>query len=432
MCIDNELSLVLSSASVQETPVLSEHELMVLLKRNPEIAQRLLEMTNAKAKKLYVEARHKNKVSQMTSKSRTHDGHWWTHIYVDGKRKAVEKSTEDELYSFLFDFYHGQEERTKSFEEVFEMFVQDKRSRGRTESTISEYRRYFSFLPEDIRNKDIALITEDELRTWFVNDYLRRNPKKEALKKMIQLIRAAFSYGTRKSYCFGNPAQDILIEDYVKLCDLSGKANEEKSFSEEELGKLKQYCLEHSTNPHAAVMLLAMETGMRMGELTALRKEDIREGYIIVHRQQTKVPKTDNNAKAYFSEVEYTKNERTNPRGGRPIPITEECQKALDVALSLPGESEYVFHHPDGSPVLKDSYGYYLRRVCARLSIATSNNHAFRVAFNAKLINAGVDGNERCLVLGHSMQTNERHYSFSDKRKADDVRDKLNSLKMAL
>lgn len=41
------------------------------------------------------------------------------------------------------------------------------------------------------------------------------------------------------------------------------------------------------------------------------------------------------------------------------------------------------------------------------------------------------DGNERCLVLGHSMQTNERHYSFSDRRKVEDVRNKLKNHKTA-
>ena len=65
------------------------------------------------------------------------------------------------------------------------------------------------------------------------------------------------------------------------------------------------------------------------------------------------------------------------------------------------------------------------------LGIKISHNHAFRVAFNARLIEAGADCNERCLVLGHSMQTNERHYSFSDRRRVEDVRDKLNRLKMA-
>lgn len=68
----------------------------------------------------------------------------------------------------------------------------------------------------------------------------------------------------------------------------------------------------------------------------------------------------------------------------------------------------------------------------ARHGISISNNHAFRVAFNARLIEAGVDGNERCLVLGHSMQTNERHYSFSDKRRINDVKNKLSGLKNVL
>ena len=98
------------------------------------------------------------------------------------------------------------------------------------------------------------------------------------------------------------------------------------------------------------------------------------------------------------------------------------------VAYELPGDSEYIFHHPDGKPVLKDSYLYYLRRRCKTLKIPISHNHAFRVAFNAKLIAAGIDGNDRCMVLGHSMQTNERHYSFGDKRRVEEIRAKLNKL----
>ncbi|MCR4557133.1 MAG: hypothetical protein K5779_04850, partial [Saccharofermentans sp.] len=94
--------------------------------------------------------------------------------------------------------------------------------------------------------------------------------------------------------------------------------------------------------------------------------------------------------------------------------------------IRLPGDSEFVFHHPNGEPVIKDSYEYYLRRRCKSLGIKISHNHAFRVAFNARLIEAGVDGNERCLVLGHSMQTNERHYLFSDRIKVEDVRSSTN------
>lgn len=217
----------------------------------------------------------------------------------------------------------------------------------------------------------------------------------------------------------------ILVEDYVKFCNLTTRTNEERSFSDEEIEKLRAYGLKDHLNPHAAVMLVAIETGMRAGELPALRKDDIRDGYIFVHRQQIREPKTDKTGKISFKEVNYTKNERANPRGGRKIPITQECQIALDIAFALPGESEYLFHHPDGSPVLKDSSEYYLRRRCGSLGIKTRNNHAFRVAFNARLIKAGVDANQRCYVLGHNMQTNEKNYSFGDERTVEDVKKRL-------
>ena len=409
----------------------SPEELMVLLKRNPEIAQLLTDMTNKKAKRLYVHEKHKHTIAQLNSKNKKLDGYWSTHVYVDGKRKAVLKSTEDEIYNYLFDFYHEQDDKTKTYSEVFSSFIDSKRDRGRSEITLKEYRRYHRYIPDIIANKDIALITEEEIRKWFVKEFLSRNPKKEAMKKMLQQVKAVFAYGMRKGYCFSNPALNILAEDYYKFCDLSSRLNEERSFSDEEIDKLRSYCLEDRQNPHAVMMLVAMETGMRAGELAALKKTDVDANYIRVHRQQLLVFDDESCKKRYQRYVEYTKNEKANPKGGRLIPITEECQKALEIAYELPGESEYVFHHADGRPALKDSYGYYLRRRCKALGIKTSHNHAFRVAFNARLIEAGVDCNERCLVLGHSMQTNERHYSFSDRRKVEDVRNKLNGRKTA-
>ena len=288
-----------------------------------------------------------------------------------------------------------------------------------------------SYLDPKIREKKLYEISEDELRSWLVNDYLKRKPKKEALKKILQAIGMVFKFGIRKKLCISNPIDYIKADEYYKLCDLTSKANEEKSFSEEDLAKLKEYALSDLSNPHSVMMLVARETGMRAGELATLKKCDIEGDILHIHRQQTKVPKTQDSNQQVFVDVEYTKNERQNPKGGRPLPITSECRKALDLALALPGESEYLFHHPNGQPVQKDSYGRHLSRVCKRLEIPITHNHAFRVAFNAKLIAAGVDGNERSLILGHSMQTNERNYSFSDKRRIEDVRNKLNSIQSA-
>ena len=407
-------------------------EFVVILKRNPEIAQLLInDMTNKRAKRLYVKSKHNQAIAQVNTTNKKLDGYWFTHVYVDGKRKVVYKATEDKIYDYLYDFYRALDDKTKTYEEVFEQFLESKRDRGRSELTLRDYRRYKDYISESIRRKDIALITEDELRKWFVKDFLSRNPRKEGMKKMLQHVKAVFDYGMRKGYCFSNPALNILAEDYYKYCNLTVRPNEERSFSYEDMNKLREYCLKDRKNPHASMILVAMETGMRIGELAALRKSDIDNDYIWVHRQQIVGYDDESCKNRRIQYVEYTKNERANPKGGRIVPITEGCRTALKIAFELPGESEYLFHHPNGAPVVKDSYGYYLRRRCKTLGIKISHNHAFRVAFNARLIEAGADCNERCLVLGHSMQTNERHYSFSDRRRVEDVRDKLNRLKMA-
>lgn len=100
-----------------------------------------------------------------------------------------------------------------------------------------------------------------------------------------------------------------------------------------------------------------------------------------------------------------------NPHNGRRVPITPECREYLDLALNLPGKSEYVFHNVAGKAVTTTSYTQNLRKRCKRLGINTTNNHAFRVAFNSRLIELGIPASDRALVLGHSVATNERHYS---------------------
>ncbi len=61
---------------------------------------------------------------------------------------------------------------------------------------------------------------------------------------MTSIIRkAVFDFGMRKQICFANPALDLLAEDYFKYCDLTTKTNEERSFSREEIEKLRRYLI---------------------------------------------------------------------------------------------------------------------------------------------------------------------------------------------
>ena len=216
----------LSDDAVRLFAEMTSAELMILFNNNSAIASKLNDMTQKRAKRLYVLSNHALAITKVQRKDKNRDWHWTTHVYVDGKRKVVERNTEDELYEYLFEFYMKQDARFMTYDEVFEMFEEYKRCMGRSESTIREFERYNGYLSPEIRNKPLSTITETELRNWLVHDFLSRGYMKEALKKMLQIIRAVFEYGIRKQICTQNPAKYILVEEYAKLCKLSAKTNE--------------------------------------------------------------------------------------------------------------------------------------------------------------------------------------------------------------
>lgn len=358
----------------------------------------------------------------MHSSDKYRDGKWSTYVNIDGKRRMIEKQTEEDIYNYLYDFYKAQEDAAKTFQDVFDLLMKHKKELARSDQTIAEDTRYFGFVDPKIKSKPIADITEDELRHWLIKQYMPTMPKQQALKKMLQVLNQTFRYGHDKNLCHGNPAEFLHYDDYASKCDLTTRSNEEHSFSDEEIAILKENALKDLSNPHNIAMLISMETGLRAGELAALRWKDVRKNRLHVHSQQIRDRSKEHQS---FEMVRYTKNERRKPKGGRFVPITPECQKALEYAQNLPGESEFILHNKAGRAIIKDSYEQFLRRKCHSLGIDTTHNHAFRVAFNARLIADNLDGNERCYVLGHTMQTNERCYSFSDERKLDSITKKM-------
>ena len=193
----------------------------------------------------------------------------------------------------------------------------------------------------------------DEIRDWIVLSFLPSKPKVEAFKKTLQLIKAVFNYGREKKLCDANPAEFISYTDYASQCDLETRSNEERSFSDEEIVLLREHALKNQSNPHAVTMLIAMETGMRVGELAALKKSDIVDGFLHVHSQQL----LDNSSGSRrHVDIGHTKDQKQRPRGGRYVPITPACAQALQIAENLPGESEYILHNKDGNAI-QSQYG---------------------------------------------------------------------------
>ena len=400
----------------------SHSDLVLLLNQGTESQE--LNMLITIAKKRYVQEHHHRAISQMTNATGYKKDKWKTYVIVNDKRKEIIRNTEEELYASLYEHYSELEKKPKTMEDVFEKMKDYKlNALARSQKTVDEDTRRFSKISTTIRAKSLNDITDQDIRNWFVKSFLTTKPTPSSLRKQLQLFSQIFDFGIRNKYCIDNPTRYISANDYIHLCDTSQKKDEEKEFSEEEIQQIRTDCLKEAKNPHALMTLLSIETGQRAGELAALQKSDDLGEYLHVHRQQIKGK--DKDGHQVFYDVGYTKDERFHPHDGRLIPITPECRKVLDMANALPGNSEYIFHNKKGKPIQRDSYIQNLGRRCKRLNIDCTHNHAFRVAFNSRLIKLGFSSADRALILGHEVQTNESHYSVTDKRHLADLHKKL-------
>ena len=352
----------------------------VLLKDSPDSIDILSDMLKNAKKQKFVEDHHTKAITQIASGSKA--GKWKT--YVGEPRKEVVRQTRQELLDFLYDYYVTLDKMSPSYAQVFEELMDYKLNMlNRELKTVKTDRGIFKRFQNDVTQKPISEITEEMLIEWVKEAVSKIKPRPDALKRLVLQMTNVFEYAERKRYCTYNPAKYIDIANYYKGCDLSRKADEDKEFSLEELDAIEEDAKEHIDNPRALMILMAKNTGMRAGELPALVWDDISDDYIHIHRQQLLDDTVKGNRN--YSEVQYTKNERTRPDDGRFFPITDSIRKILERARMLPGESVYVFHDKEGKAIRKDSYELYLRRRCRTLGMTTTNNHAFRMSLNSRL-----------------------------------------------
>ena len=103
---------------------------------------------------------------------------------------------------------------------------------------------------------------------------------------------------------------------------------------------------------------------MRVGELCALKWDDVQADAIHIHAQQLMYKENGRN----YYYVDWTKDEKGFSQGGRRFPITIEIRNLLSeiksVQDSLGIKSEYVFCNREGRWIYTKAYSDCLRALC--------------------------------------------------------------------
>ena len=401
-----------------------------------------LEMIDKKALKLkeaLVKEYHVNKNGTPRKITYREDKGLYT-TYISELRTSLSSRTLNELYDKLLKHY-GLTIHDTSFRRVFFLALEEKKQTENPNSnTISDYEcRFNRFINNSLANKDIRKITETDLKAYtqkLVND---THPVNKEFLKYKGVLNLAFDYAMNKEIITKNPVKKIKNSVYKKSLSVTNASPETKIHTPQDIKRIQDEIRRrmpmkrnkgYFINGYA--MLLSIETGMRVGEICSLRWDDVKEKCIHIHSQQLSEKRGKGQGKLYYY-VPWTKDEKGVSRSGREFPLTNAIKAILSdlkaVQDSLGISSEFVFCHEDGEWIKTDAYETCLRRLCESLGLDVTNNHAFRMSLNSNVfIPAGLPVTERARLLGHSVETNLRHYSFAGKNNLQDVCDLLNNI----
>lgn len=336
------------------------------------------------------------------------DGNWWTHVRTNGKLKKIKRKHKEDLERAITEYYFSHDSCT--FLDCYQHWrsVQDQTV---SHSTISRYETDFKrFFEQDIEftKQDIQKLNEEDVKLFLINTINRKRLCKKAAKTLFGYLHNTMISALVNGHISKDPMQHMAAKDFYKYCTEREIDMDRKVVSPEDMKKFYDNLYEgYRKNPEyipAYAVEMAILTGMRVGELSALKWDSITDSYIIVDKSE----KYDRLTKEYF--IDTTKNGKE-----RIFPLTAEIKDLLarikKAEITHGFFCEWVFADANGrihSPVISSC----VKNRCRMMGITERGIHAFRRTLNSKLRCSGVSATVAASLLGHTEDVNEKYYTF--------------------
>ena len=265
-----------------------------------------------------------------------------------------------------------------SNEEFMEMFLTAKKIEGCSERTIKYYRmttvHLLNYLKEPIRK-----VTTETMRQYLVDYQKINNCGKTTIDNIRRNISSFFSWLEEEDYILKSPMR--------RIHKVKTKKKVKNIISDEEIEKLRDSC---DNIRDTAMVDLLYSTGIRVGELVRLNREDINfsERECVVFGKGDKERKVYFDAKAKIHLEKYLQSRTdTNP--------------ALFVTLDKPHDRLKI-----------SGVEIRLRQLGRKLKIEKVHPHKFRRTMATRAIDKGMPIEQVQKILGHSQIDTTMQYAI--------------------
>lgn len=311
----------------------------------------------------------------MSAKLRKRGDLWTTTVYIRGKRKWLSAPTraalEDKLSDAIRDRKKAEQHSVPADAFAAEWTTTYPRRKESTNIHNAERVKKFA---EDFAGVLLCDVSRVDARAWALENRSR-----------WKAVRAMFTDAVRDGLAESNPFLGLRLQDASRRKDRAGF----EAPSEQDVQRLAECAAEvwgdWGLRVYGPMITAAAYTGLRPGELYALRWDDI-------------------DWTGQTVRVERQLNQKTNkvdtPKNGkaRIVPLLPQAHRAL---FSVPRQREEVFFTPHGKRFSGRVQGYYFHPVRCAFGQPGMEYYVLRHAFGTMLANRGVAPYDIADAMGH-------------------------------
>lgn len=257
-------------------------------------------------------------------------------------------------------------------------FINAKRIEGCSEKTLNYYQKTIEAMLADI-DKNARQITTEDLRQYLTSYQTRRKSSKVTIDNIRRILSSFFSWLEDEDFILKSPVRRIHKVKTAKVV--------KDTYTDEALELMRDSCT--SARDLAIIDLLA-SSGMRVGEMVMLNREDInfneRECVVVGKGNKERLVYFDARTKIHLQNY---LNERT------------DTNPALFVSLKAPYERLMI-----GGVETR------LRELGRRLNLSKVHPHKFRRTLATSAIDKGMPIEQVQQLLGHQKIDTTMHYAM--------------------
>lgn len=325
------------------------------------------------------------------------NGYWYTILKGDIKKKYKHR---EDLDKFLIEHYKNQVEFF-NINDAFDEWLIVKAKAGLKLQSVTRYSdRIHHFTvdnkyAQNILKKRFKDITEDDLDGFIYETAINEVQNGKEFKEFVSHLRSMFKFAKRKKF-ISNAYSSYFEELDLETIRFSKKehAKEEMTFSEDEEVLLVTEMLKRGDIRSLGLVIL-FDSGIRVSELSALKKSDVHDDYI--HICRTEINYDDDNGHNVVEVQDIPKTEN----GIRNVYLTELGIGTIKMLLELSNDEEWLFSE-NGNRIKSHSFRKKIYGLCKSVGIKERSPHKIRHAYATKLAYAGVSDEVKKVLMGHS------------------------------